>query len=63
MKSRLNTYLVIVFDSCRYDSFLPARPKILRKLGRIERRDGYFGHGPMQHPKVLETPFVEGKIR
>jgi len=31
--------------------------------GELFGEDGYFGHGPIQHPKVLETPFVEGKIR
>ena len=24
---------------------------------------GYFGHGPIQHEKVLEVPFVEGRVR
>ena len=24
---------------------------------------GYFGHGPIQHDKVLEVPFVEGRVR
>jgi hypothetical protein len=31
--------------------------------GELFGEDGYFGHGPIQHPKVLEVPFVEGKIR
>ncbi len=25
--------------------------------------EGYFGHGPINHEKVYEVPFVEGKIR
>jgi len=25
--------------------------------------EGYFGHGPIQHDKVFEVPFVEGKLR
>jgi hypothetical protein len=28
--------------------------------GELFGEDGYFGHGPIQHPKVLEVPFVEG---
>ncbi len=24
---------------------------------------GYFGHGPIQHEKVFEVPFLEGKLR
>lgn len=31
--------------------------------GELFGEDGYFGHGPIQHPKVLEVPFLEGKIR
>jgi hypothetical protein len=23
--------------------------------------DGYFGHGPVMHPKVFEVPCIEGK--
>ena len=28
--------------------------------GELFGEDGFFGHGPIQHPKVLEVPFVEG---
>ena len=31
--------------------------------GELFGEDGYFGHGPIQHPKVLQVPFLEGKIR
>ncbi len=31
--------------------------------GELFGEDGYFGHGPIQHPKVLEVPFIEGKLR
>lgn len=31
--------------------------------GELFGEDGYFGHGPIQHPKVFEVPFMEGKIR
>lgn len=31
--------------------------------GELFGEDGYFGHGPVQHDKVFEVPFVEGKIR
>lgn len=31
--------------------------------GELFGEDGYFGHGPIQHQKVFEVPFVEGKIR
>jgi hypothetical protein len=31
--------------------------------GELFGEGGYFGHGPIQHDKVYEVPFVEGKIR
>lgn len=31
--------------------------------GELFGEDGYFGHGPVQHDKVMEVPFVEGKLR
>jgi hypothetical protein len=31
--------------------------------GELFGESGYFGHGPIQHRKVFEVPFVEGKIR
>src|SRR5262249_44351793 len=31
--------------------------------GELFGEDGYFGHGPINHEKVFEVPFVEGKLR
>ncbi len=31
--------------------------------GELFGERGYFGHGPIQHDKVYEVPFVEGRIR
>jgi hypothetical protein len=31
--------------------------------GELFGEMGYFGHGPILHDKVLEVPFLEGKIR
>ena len=31
--------------------------------GECFGEDEYFGHGPIHHPKVLEVPLVEGKLR
>jgi membrane-anchored protein YejM (alkaline phosphatase superfamily) len=30
--------------------------------GEMFGEEGYFGHGPVMHPKVFEVPFVEGKV-
>ena len=31
--------------------------------GHEPLHDGYVGHGPIQHDKVFEVPFVEGRLR
>jgi len=31
--------------------------------GELFGEDGYFGHGPIQHDKVFEVPFLEGRLR
>jgi len=31
--------------------------------GELFGERGYFGHGPINHPKVFEVPFVEGRPR
>lgn len=31
--------------------------------GELFGEGGYFGHGPIQHEKVFEVPFLEGKLR
>jgi arylsulfatase A-like enzyme len=31
--------------------------------GELFGEDGFFGHGPINHDKVFEVPFIEGKIR
>jgi hypothetical protein len=48
-----NNYVLVVFDSCRYDSFLRARPKIMRKLGRVERRWSYASWTAPSHFNLL----------
>ena len=30
--------------------------------GELFGEDGYFGHGPINHEKVMEVPFVEGRV-
>jgi hypothetical protein len=31
--------------------------------GELFGEQGFFGHGPIHHPKVFEVPFLEGKLR
>ncbi|MGE5647602.1 MAG: sulfatase-like hydrolase/transferase [Acidobacteriota bacterium] len=48
-----NNYVVVVFDSCRYDSFIAARPRVIRKLGRVERRWSYASWTAPSHYNLL----------
>ncbi len=52
MRAR-NHYVLIVFDSCRYDSFLAARPRTIRKLGKVERRWSYASWTAPSHYNLL----------
>lgn len=48
-----NNYILIVFDSCRWDSFVRARPKTIRKLGKVERRWSYASWTAPSHYNLL----------
>ena len=48
-----NNYVLIVFDSCRYDAFLKARPRTIRKLGRLEKRWSYASWTAPSHYNLL----------
>jgi hypothetical protein len=50
---RRNNYLLIVLDSCRYDSFIAARPRTLRKLGKVEKRWSYASWTAPSHYNLL----------
>ena len=49
----MNNYILIVFDSCRYDSFVTAEPKALSKLGAAERRFSYASWTAPSHFNLL----------
>ena len=48
-----NNYILIVFDSCRYDSFTAAKPRFMKKLGPIERRWSYASWTSPSHFNLL----------
>lgn len=60
---RLNNYLLVVLDSCRYDSFLRARPKIMRQLGPVERRYSYASWTAPSHFNLLMGLLPHGSPR
>jgi len=50
---RPNNYILVVFDSCRYDSLTAARPKIMRKLAPVEKRWSYASWTAPSHYNML----------
>ena len=48
-----NHYIVIVFDSCRYDSFIAAKPRTIARLGPIEARWSYASWTAPSHFNLL----------
>jgi hypothetical protein len=48
-----NNYLLIVLDSCRYDSFMAAEPKTIMRLGPVERRWSYASWTSPSHYNLL----------
>lgn len=55
----LDTVVEELFDVAPKNTYVT----ITSDHGELFGEDGYFGHGPIQHPKVFEVPFVEGKLR
>jgi hypothetical protein len=52
-KPARNNYILIVFDSCRYDSFVAAKPRHIKKLGKIEKRWSYASWTSPSHYNLL----------
>lgn len=48
-----NTYIVVTLDSCRFDSFVKAKPKTLLKLGELEKRYTYATWTAPSHYNLL----------
>lgn len=48
-----NNFLLIVLDSCRFDSFVEARPQTLLRLGPLERRWSYASWTAPSHYNLL----------
>lgn len=53
MQPARNNYVLVVFDSCRYDTFVKARPRTMRRLGRVERRWSYASWTAPSHFNLL----------
>jgi glucan phosphoethanolaminetransferase (alkaline phosphatase superfamily) len=55
----LDTVIEEMFDLLPPNTYVT----ITSDHGELFGEEGYFGHGPIVHEKVLEVPFVEGKLR
>ena len=53
MAGERNHFIVVTFDSCRFDSFMAAKPKIMTKLGEVERRYSYASWTAPSHYNLL----------
>ncbi len=49
----MNNYIIIILDSCRYDSFMAARSKVITKLGEVEARWSYASWTAPSHYNLL----------
>jgi len=48
-----NNFIIVILDSCRYDSFMKADPKIITKLGAVEKRFSYASWTAPSHYNLL----------
>lgn len=55
----LDDLFVQLFDCVPANTYIT----VTADHGELFGEEGYFGHGPINHEKVYEVPFVEGKIR
>lgn len=48
-----NNLVIVILDSCRYDSFMAAEPKAITKLGKVEQRWSYASWTAPSHYNLL----------
>lgn len=53
MAASPNNYVLIVLDSCRFDTFVTAEPRTIRRLGPLERRWSYASWTAPSHYNLL----------
>lgn len=49
----MNNYIIVILDSCRYDSFMEASPETIMKLGEVESRYSYASWTAPSHYNLL----------
>ena len=48
-----NNFIIVILDSCRFDSFIAAKPKTIMKLGEVEKRYSYAAWTAPSHYNLL----------
>lgn len=48
-----NHFIIVIFDSCRFDSFMEANPRTIMKLGEVEKRWSYASWTAPSHYNLL----------
>ena len=48
-----NNFIIVILDSCRYDSFMAAAPRTITKLGPVEKRFTYASWTAPSHYNLL----------
>ncbi|MHC4946049.1 MAG: sulfatase-like hydrolase/transferase, partial [Planctomycetota bacterium] len=48
-----NNFVIVIFDSCRHDTFMEAEPKTIMKLGEVEKRYSYASWTAPSHYNLL----------
>jgi len=48
-----NNFIIVILDSLRYDSYMEAAPKVISKLGKVERRYSYASWTAPSHYNLL----------
>ena len=48
-----NHFIIVILDSLRYDSFMAAEPKVIGKLGPVEKRFSYASWTAPSHYNLL----------
>lgn len=48
-----NNFIIVILDSCRFDSFIAAKPKTIMRLGEVEKRYSYAAWTAPSHYNLL----------
>lgn len=53
LRDDMNNYIIVILDSCRFDSFMAANPRTMLKIGPVELRYSYASWTAPSHYNLL----------